>query len=165
MKIVLIPLLLVLCACSMVVEKPKVDLKDVRITGLDANGVSIDFLLSVTNPNSYELSLEEYRYDLQLMARPLIHGESRQQNRFPGKISTDMKIPVRVAFNDVLEILKRRPGLETIPYQLDADLRVGTPIGCITVPVNKSGNLTVPDKYRPGTIIKKFNGLLKDHLN
>ncbi len=163
MKKTLLLIIFLLSACSMV-EKPKVDLKNVRFAGLDDKGVSIDFLLSVTNPNSFDLSLDEYRYDLHLMALPLIHGSSKQQNRFPSHTSIDMVIPIRVAYNDVLEILKRRPGLETVPYQLNADLLVGTPIGSINVPVNKNGTITIPEKYRPATVLRKLNGILRDHL-
>ncbi|NMC73010.1 MAG: LEA type 2 family protein [Geobacteraceae bacterium] len=154
-------LLLLITACSMIVEKPKVNLADVRFGGLDDDGVTIDFLLTVTNPNSFDLPLNGYSYTVHMMALPLARGESRDSLIFPGKTATDVLIPARLRYNDVLQILKRRPGLNDVPYQLTADLSVGTPIGDITVPVRKSGMLAVPEKYRPGTLLRKFGDFLK----
>jgi LEA14-like dessication related protein len=159
-KLLLLPLLLV-TACSMIVEKPKVDLADVRFAGLDGNGVTIDFLLTVTNPNSFDIPLNGYTYTAGMMNLPLARGESRDSVIFPGKTSTDMLIPVRIAYTDVLQILRRHPGLNEIPYQLTTDLAVGTPVGNITIPVRKSGTVTIPEKYRPGTLFRKFGDFLK----
>jgi LEA14-like dessication related protein len=161
MKNMLFLPLLLLTACAMIVEKPKVDLSDVRFAGLDGNGVSIDFLLTVTNPNSFDIPLNGYTYTVGMMALPLARGESKDSVIFPAKTSTDMLIPVRIAYNDVLQILKRYPGLNEIPYQLTADLAVGTPVGSITVPVRKKGAVTVPEKYRPGNLFRKLGDFLK----
>lgn len=159
-ELLLLPLLL-LAACSMIVEKPKVNLSDVRFAGLDGDGVTIDFLLTVTNPNSFDLPLNGYSYTVHMMALPLARGDSKDSVIFPGKTATDMLIPARLKYSDVLQILRRRPGLNEIPYQLTADLAVGTPIGDITVPVRKSGVVAVPEKYRPGTLLRKFGDFLK----
>lgn len=152
--------LLLLTSCSMIVEKPTVNLKDVRFAGLDSDGVSIDFLLSVTNANSFDLPLNGYAYDVRLMALPLARGESKDSITFYGKSSSDMLIPVRIAYSDVAEILKRRPGLKEIPFQLNADLNVGTPVGNVKVPVRKDGTLSVPERYRPGKLLRALDGLL-----
>jgi LEA14-like dessication related protein len=161
MKILLFLTLLLATSCSTIVEKPTVNLKDVRFAGLDSDGVSIDFLLSVTNTNSFDIPLNGYVYDVRLMALPLARGESKDSVTFYGNSSSDMLIPVRIAYSDVVEILKRRPGLKEIPYQLNADLDVGTPLGNVKVPVRKNGNLSVPEKYRPGNLLRQLNGFLK----
>ena len=160
MKKLLFLALLLVTSCSMIVEKPTVNLKDVRFAGLDSDGVSIDFLLSVTNANSFDLPLNGYAYDVRLMALPLARGESKDSITFYGNSSSDMLIPVRIAYSDVVEILKRRPGLKEIPYQLNADLNVVTPVGNVKVPVRKDGTLSVPEKYRPGKLLRALDGLL-----
>lgn len=161
MKTMLLFALLLATSCSMIVEKPQVNLTDVRIAGLDSEGVSIDFLLTVNNPNSFDLPLKGYVYDVRLMALPLARGESRDSVTFGGKSATEMLIPVRIAYSDVMEILKRRPGLKEIPYQLNANLDMGTPIGSFKVPVSKGGVLSVPEQYRPVNLLRQLNGLLK----
>jgi len=161
MKKLLLFALLFATSCSMIVEKPQVNLKDVRFAGVDSEGVSIDFLLTVTNPNSFDLPLNGYVYDVRLMALPLARGESRDSVTFGGKCATDMLIPVRIAYADVLEILKRRPGLKEVPYQLNAKLDVGTPVGTVKVPVSKVGVLEIPEQYRPGNLLRQLSGFLK----
>lgn len=158
-RLLLLPLLL-MTACSLIVEKPKVNIRDVRFAALDNNGATIDFLLTVDNRNSFDITLNEYCYDLQLMAMPLARGKSTNSLIFLGNSTTDLLIPVRLNYTDVLEILKRRPGLEAIPYQLDADLVVGTSIGNLQVPVKKGGTLTIPEQYRPRNLLRKLGDLL-----
>jgi LEA14-like dessication related protein len=160
MKKLLLFLFVFLTACTMIVEKPTVHIKDVRFTGLDGKGVCLDFLLNVTNPNAFDLPLKGYTYDVRLMALPLARGESKDCRTFYGKTSTEMLIPVKISFADVLEIVKRSPGLKELPYQLNADLSLGTPLGNISVPVKTGGTVAVPKQYQPATLLRKFGDLL-----
>jgi LEA14-like dessication related protein len=156
MRKLLLAGILLLSACTAFIDKPRVEVKDVRFAGIDGEGVSIDFLMAVTNPNSFDLTLNGYAYDLRLLALPLAKGTSEENQRFPAGTTSDALIPVRVAYTDMIEILKRRPGLESIPYQLDADLNVGAKVGSVTVPVHKVGTLTLPEKYRPKNLFDKI---------
>ncbi|MDD2318485.1 MAG: LEA type 2 family protein [Geobacteraceae bacterium] len=160
MKKLLFLSLLFLTACSMAVQKPTVALKDVRFAGLNGDGISLNFLLDVTNPNTFDLPLQGYSYEVRLMTLPLARGESKDSLSFYGKTSTDMLIPVRVSYADILEIIKHNPGLKEIPYQLHANLNLGTPLGAIAVPVTKGGTVTVPKQYQPDSLLRKFGDLL-----
>ena len=161
MKKLLFLSLLFLTACAMAVEKPTVKIKDVRFAGVDGRGVSLDFLLDVTNPNSFDLPLHGYTYDVSLMAVPLVRGESKESQTLYGKASTDMLIPVRISYADVLKIVQRTPGLKELPYQLNADLSLGTPLGNIAVPVRTGGTVTIPKQYQSGSLLRQFGDLLK----
>jgi len=118
MKKLLFLSLLFLTACSMAVQKPTVALKDVRFAGLNGDGISLNFLLDVTNPNTFDLPLQGYSYEVRLMTLPLARGESKDSLSFYGKTSTDMLIPVRVSYADILEIIKHNPGLKEIPLSI-----------------------------------------------
>ncbi len=161
MKKLLCVVVLLLCGCSAFVEKPRVDLKEVRVAGVDGEGIDIDFLLSVTNPNSFDLTLTEYTYDLRLLALPLTHGSSQQPQRFPGQTTTDTLIIAKVPYSSLIEIIKRRPGMTSIPYQLDADLKIGTSYGDFSVPVSETGYLDVPERYRPKNLLDRIQEFLK----
>jgi LEA14-like dessication related protein len=162
-KMLLLPLLL-LTACSLIVEKPDVTFKDVRIAALDAKGVTIDFLVAVDNRNSFDIVLNEYQYDLRLMALPLTRGKSMNSVKFYGKTTTDFLIPVSLTYSDVTEILKRRPGLEDIPYQLNADLVINTSLGDLHVPITKAGMLTIPARYRPRNLLNKLGDFIGNRV-
>lgn len=165
MKKLLFAVMLMICGCSAFVEKPQVDLKEVRVGGVDGEGIDIDFLLSVTNPNSFDLTLNEYVYDLRLLALPLAHGSSQQPQRFPGRTATDTLVIAKVPYSSIIDIIKRRPGMTSIPYQLDADLKIGTSYGEFSVPVTKTGFLDVPESYRPKNLLDRVQDFLKNLEN
>lgn len=150
-------LVIIICSgCSLFVAKPEIAVKSVNITGVDREGIEMDFLLSLTNPNSYSLELKGYNYNLLVLALPLAKGENHEVVEFNGNTTTDFRLPVRITFHDLMEILKRRPDPEQIPYRLTAGLDLQTPLGAVAIPVDKSGTFAVPQKYRPDVILKLF---------
>lgn len=156
-------ILLFLSGCSLFLSEPRVAVKDVAVTGFGADGVDIELLLGVTNENSFALSLTGYSYDLQVLALPLTTGGDRRRIEFPGGATTDVRLPFRVPFRSVMEILKRHPDPAAIPYRLTGSLEVETPLGLTLVPVSSTGTFSVPKRYRPAEILKGFteaiNGL------
>ena len=142
--------------CSLFVAKPEIAVKGVNIAGVDRNGVEMDFQLAVTNPNSYSLKLTGYNYNLLVSALQLAQGENHEVVEFNGNTTTDFRLPVRITFRDLLEILKRRPDPEHIPYRLTAGLDLHTPFASVAIPVDKSGTFAVPQKYRMNQFLKLF---------
>jgi LEA14-like dessication related protein len=149
----------VLTGCTLFVEKPEVAVKSVNLAGLDQNGIELDFLLSVTNNNSYRLRLSGYSFNLLVSTLPLAHGENPELIEFAGNATTDVKLPIRVGSNDLLEILKHRPDPDHIPYELKAGFNMETPLGNIFLPVDKTGTFSVPQKYRPDHFLKKLKDI------
>jgi len=142
--------------CSSFVTKPAIEVREVRLSGIDREGVGVDFMLAVTNPNSYSLKLTGYRYNLFVSALPLASGDNHEVIEFKGNAETDVSLPVRISFRDLLKILRHRSDPEHIPYQLTAGFELDTPVGAISIPVSKSGTLAIPAKYRPDQFLKLF---------
>ena len=161
MRAVLLFLLLTISGCSLLITKPEVSLKSVKLSGVDEKGVNVDFLLSVTNPNPYNLHLTGYRYDLLVSALPLASGENNAAMEFAANAATDARLSVRVSFQDLLQVIGNSPDMNHIPYNLKADLDVRTPFRRITVPVNKQGEFALPGKYQPENFLKNFKGFFK----
>lgn len=159
-KLLIMLSLLGLTACSTLYEKPTVKLKDIQFTGLTSEAASLDVLLAVNNPNSFDLALLRYSYQLHLQQVHLADGLSGAVQPFPAKSIRDLRIPVRIAFADLVKLVRHRPGLTDIPYQLMAELDVDTPIGTVTVPIAKNGTISVPEQYRPGTYLRNRLGNL-----
>src|ERR1017187_7199823 len=67
---VLLPVIL-LTGCSLFMSKPEIAVKGVEIASVNRAGVEMDFLIAVTNPNSYSLKLTGYSYNLSVSALPL----------------------------------------------------------------------------------------------
>jgi len=150
-----------LTGCSLFVTKPQVAVKAVNFSGINRGGVELEFLLAVTNPNSYNLKLMGYSYSLFVSALPLAQGEKREVVEFAGNATTDFKLPVRITLQELLEILNNRPDFDHIPYQLKADLDLQAPFGRIAIPVNKNGTFAVPRRYQPSHFLKQINDFLK----
>lgn len=154
-KLFVTVVMLFLCAgCSLFLEKPEVKVKDLNVVGVGAGGLDLEFLMTVTNPNSFPVVLKGYTYDLSIMALPLTKGGIRERVEFPAGKATDVRLPFRVAYGDLWEILKRQPDPNRIPYNLVAGLEVETPFGTSTVPVSKASEFAVPERYRSSGLLK-----------
>jgi LEA14-like dessication related protein len=159
--ICLLLLLAVLAGCTALVKEPQVTVRDLSAVSLDGGGAGMELLLTVQNANPYEVRLLGYSYDLKVMALPLARGGAREEIRFPAGAATDLRIPVKVSYGDLLEIFKRKPDPERIPYQLMAGLDLDTPLGQLTVPVNRTGTYAVPKQYRPGAILDRLGDFFR----
>lgn len=153
-------LFLLLCGCSLLLEEPKVSLTRTSVIGVDTTGADIECALSITNPNSFDLTLQGYTYDLRVMSLPLAAGGLQEQLPIPAGKQTDMRLPIRVKYADLLEILKRRPDPDRIPYRLRASLMLGTPLGEMVIPVDRSDTFTVPETYRPSHLLNQLLGIV-----
>lgn len=146
--------------CPMFMTPPDVEVKDVSIVGLDSKAVEIELFFSVTNRNAFPLKLNGYNYDLKVMALPLAKGGAREFMEFKPGSSTDVRLPVRVVFRNLYEIMKRGPDPDNLPYTLNAGLEIDSPFGATMLPVEKSGIFKVPERYRPGLYLKQFRNIL-----
>jgi len=154
MKRFLFLLLLFLTGCSLFINKPDVAVKNVTLTGVDGKGVWIEIILSVANPNSYRLTLSKYSYDLYVSSLPLTKGENANTIEFPGKEVTEVRLPARVEFRDLLKVMKAVSDPEKVPYRLIAAFNIHAPMGSITVPVDRMGTFALPKDALIGGILK-----------
>lgn len=151
-----------LAGCASLVKNPRVTIQKTSITGVDSSGVNIEFHIRIDNPNSFDLALLGYSYDLQLMAVPFLSGNNQEEVSFPAGQLTDLRLPVKIKFGDLMEIIKRRPEADRIPYRMTASLNIRTPVGEVVVPVDKNDVFQVPEAYRPGNFIRRFMQPLKE---
>lgn len=149
-------MVVLLSGCGTLVTAPAVTVQDFNVVSMDPAGAGMELYLRVKNPNSFDVKLQGYSYDIKVMALPLVRGGAREEVNFPANEETDVRIPIQITYADLLEILKRRPDPENIPYQLAAGLDLETPMGQMTVPVKRSGTYAIPRKYRPSAIFGKL---------
>jgi LEA14-like dessication related protein len=154
-------LFVMLSGCASLVQAPRVTLKEASMVGLDTSGIDIEFLLGITNPNSYDLSLLGYTFDLQVLGQPLSSGGKQETTLFPAGKETAMRLPVRLKFADLLKIINSSPDLDKIPYQLNSILHLKTPLGEMAVPVGKNASLAIPEQYRPAALTNRLRDALR----
>ena len=154
-------LIIMLSGCASLVQPPRVALKEASLVGLDTSGIDIELQLGISNPNPFDLSLLGYTFDLRVLAQPLSTGGMQETILFPAGRETGMRLPVRLKFSDLLEISRRAPDPDSIPYQLKALLQLRTPLGEMAVPVEQSAVLAIPEQYRPAALINRLQGALQ----
>jgi LEA14-like dessication related protein len=154
-------LLLFISGCSTLVQEPRVTLVQTSLIGVDTSGVDLEIFLEVTNPNTFDLSLLGYTYNLQVMTLPLSTGGKQETVLFAAEKDTGLRLPVRLKFSDLLEIIKRQHDPDKIPYQMAARLFVDTPLGEMVIPVEKNATLSVPPKYRPSKFLHNLQDALR----
>jgi len=154
-------LIVMLSGCASLVQAPRVALKETSMVGLDTSGIDLEFQLGITNPNSFDLSLLGYTFDLRVLTLPLSTGGMQETILFPAGKETGMRLPVRLKFTDLLEISRRAHGPDNIPYQLKVLLQLRTPLGEMAVPVEESAVLAIPEQYRPAAFINRLQEALR----
>jgi LEA14-like dessication related protein len=154
-------LIVLFSGCTSFVQAPRVVLKEAGVVGLDQTGVDIVLNLGITNPNAFALSLLGYSFELRVLSQPLFSGGMQETILFPAEKETGMRLPVRLKFADLLEIIRRTPDPDNIPYQLNGMLNLNTPLGRMDVPVEKSAVLAIPEQYRPAAYINRLRDVLR----
>lgn len=161
---VMMLMLLLLSGCAALVSEPRVTVLSTDLVSIDTNGFDIELLVAATNPNAFDVTLHGYTFDVQLMSVPFTSGGLQKTVQFPAGQTTEVRLPFRVRHSELLGILKRKPDLNRIPYEVDARLNVGTPFGDLSIPVKQKDTLAVPEAYRPDTYLKRILQPLKNLL-
>ena len=157
----LLLLVMLLSGCTLLVKEPVVTVKDLSVVSLASGGAGMELRLGVKNPNAFAVRLLGYSYQLTVLELPLTRGVERQELSFPAGAETELRIPVRISYRDLLEIFNRKPNPESIPYQLSAGLELDTPLGKMNVPVHRNGSYAVPKQYRPPAMLNRLGDFLK----
>jgi LEA14-like dessication related protein len=156
LKYLLFCALVLLTGCSLVFTKPTVTYRELKLVDIDSKGMSLDLLLTVDNPNSYDITLDGYKYRFTILDLPLGKGEKKEIVQFTGKKSTDIQVPVRITYGDALGIIMKLPNPTSIPYQLEAGLDISTPVGTLTFPIATSGVIAVPKDKLKSQMLKSI---------
>lgn len=148
--------------CAALIKEPHVTVQATDVVSVDTGGFDLELLVAVTNPNSFDIALHGYTFDLQVLAVPFASGGLQKTVRFPAGETVSTRLPFRVHHNDLLGIIKRKPDLDRLPYELNARLAIDTPLGERAVSISKKDTFSVPPAYRPDTYLKRLLKPLRD---
>ena len=123
--------------------EPVVDFKDLRLTGLGLQGGSLELVLSVYNPNRFDL--EGVRLSYQLTVDDVRFGEGALDTRFivPRGDTTDVRLPLSFTFAGVGAAGRQIVQVGAVNYTVNGDITVGTPLGNFTRPYAQQARFTV----------------------
>ncbi|MES9862685.1 MAG: LEA type 2 family protein [Candidatus Thiodiazotropha sp. LLP2] len=126
-------------------QQPTAQVKDVKLSGLDLNGIDLIFNLQVDNPNPVKIVLDHLDYDLKLSDRSFLKGEQGMGMNLVANGASQVKLPVRMEFEQLLKQYGQLEKQDEVPYEIDLGLGFDVPLlGRIRLPVNYEGRLPIP---------------------
>ena len=128
------------------VKKPSANLKGLKFEDITLESATLLFDVEVENPYPVVLPLLNMDYALASGANKLLSGQADIQTTIPAKDKRVVSLPAKVRYIDLVKAFKDiRPGSK-IPYRADLALSLDTPaLGPIRLPLDKTGELAVPD--------------------
>lgn len=125
-----------------VFREPVVQLKDVRVNGAGLTGGTLDVVLSVYNPNNFQLDATRMTYRLLVDTVQFATGALDDRFVVPEDDSSTVTIPVNFTWTGVGELGRQLLNTGSVNYRVMGDVTVATPLGNFTRPYDRSGRYT-----------------------
>lgn len=127
------------------VDKPSARVVGVNFAGLDAQSVTLDFAVEVSNPYSVDLPVLGLDYALASSGATFLTGQSAGGASIPATGSSVMNIPARISFAEAMGLISGVSPGDVVPYDADIGISVDAPaIGNLRVPLSKRGEFPIP---------------------
>ena len=143
------------------IKDPTVSIAGMNISTLSAEGLTLQFVLDVDNPNPIPLNLAGFDYALMFDGKQLMAGEQRDKVNIKARDSSQVKVPVSLKFSDLSRLISGAMNKDSLGYELKTAALVDLPvIGIKKFPATKKGTFPVPkapDISLTGIDIKKLS--------
>jgi LEA14-like dessication related protein len=120
-------------------REPLVHFNDAKIRGLGLSGGSVDVVLSIYNPNKFDLNATRLTYRLMVEDRDLGQGALNEAFRVGDNDSTYVTIPVNFTYTGLGAAGRQLLQTGSINYRIIGDFTVDTPLGNFTRPYDQRG--------------------------
>ncbi len=123
-------------------REPIVHFNDAKIRGVGLSGGSVDVVLSVYNPNRFDLNATRLTYRLMVEDKELGTGALNNAFRVGDNDSTYVTIPVDFTFAGLGAAGRQLLSTGSINYRVLGDFTVDTPLGSFTRPYDQRGRFS-----------------------
>jgi LEA14-like dessication related protein len=123
-------------------KEPLVQFSDVKIRGLGLNGGALDIVLSVYNPNGFNLNATRLTYRLMVEDKDLGSGVLDHAFRVKDHDSTFVTIPMDFTYAGLGAAGRQLLSSGSINYRVLGDVTVDTPLGNFTAPYDRRGRFS-----------------------
>jgi LEA14-like dessication related protein len=131
-------------------QEPTIELTSVVVRSLGLTGGSLDLMLNVTNPNSFDL--KGTRLDLGLDVENTHFGDVQLTDAFnlPKGQLTTVVVPMSFQWAGVGAAARSAMSYGTVKYVIKGTASLQTPFGLERVPFSRDGSVAL-NTTRPGT--------------
>jgi LEA14-like dessication related protein len=123
-------------------KQPLVQFSDVKIRGLGITGGALDIVLSVYNPNGFDLNATRLSYKLMVEDKDLGTGVLDRAFRVKDRDSTFVTIPMDFTYAALGAAGRQLLSSGAVNYRVLGDIGVETPLGRFTVPYDQRGRFS-----------------------
>lgn len=123
-------------------KEPLIQFSDVKIRGLGLTGGALDIVLSIYNPNGFNLNATRLTYRLMVEDKDLGSGVLDRAFRVNGKDSTFVTIPMDFTYAGLGAAGSQLLSSGSINYRVIGDVTVDTPLGSFTRPYDQRGRFS-----------------------
>jgi LEA14-like dessication related protein len=125
-----------------VFDEPVVTFKEVKLNGIGLTGGDLDVVLSVYNPNKFDLKATQLTYQLLVDTLPLGQGALAERFIVPEKDSSTVRIPISFSYAGLGAAGRQLLQSGAVNYRVRGDVTVDTPLGNFKRPYDRTGKFT-----------------------
>lgn len=124
------------------IQEPKLDVQNVRFTGMSFDAIDLAFDISIQNPNALSASLAGFDFDFQINDASFLKGQQNQQLTIQAMGESKIEIPITLNFKELYNTYQALKNQDSSAYKILCGLSFNLPVlGATRIPVSKSGNL------------------------
>jgi LEA14-like dessication related protein len=119
--------------------RPNVSLRDVKLGGVGISGGAVQLVLSVYNPNLYQLESPRVRYRVYVDSVPLARGLYDADLVLASRDSITLQMPASFSYLSLGQASQVLLNTGAANYRVVGDITVSTPYGRYTFPYDRAG--------------------------
>lgn len=131
------------------IQEPKLDVQNVRFTGMSFDAIDLAFDINIQNPNALSASLAGFDFDFQINDASFLKGQQNQQLTIQAMGESMLEIPITLNFKELYNTFQALKNQDSSAYKLMCGLSFNLPVlGPTRIPVSKTGtlpNLKLPE--------------------
>lgn len=120
-------------------KEPVVTLREVAVTGLGLSGGNVDVILSVYNPNAFNLDALGMTYRVDIDSVPLGSGQLGERFVVQEGDTSIVRLPISFTYAGIGAAGRQLLQSGSVTYRVRGDFTVATPLGNFTRPYDQTG--------------------------
>jgi LEA14-like dessication related protein len=129
--------------CTTVFEKPELRFRGLRVNSIGLGGAAVDVVVDVYNPNSFELGVDHFSYDLTVDNVHFGEGETDAPISVDGHGTASIRLPLHVNWSRLGDVGRGALQTGSVNYGVSGELTVATGFGRRRIPYSKAGRFSV----------------------
>jgi LEA14-like dessication related protein len=126
------------------VQTPTLTFKSATLADVSLGSATVNLNYQLTNPNPLGLSLASVEYAFYVEGHQVVAGRPPQGLTIPASGTAEVVLPANVRFADVAPVLETFLNKDVASYRARGVLGIETPLGIVTLPIEKEGTFPVP---------------------